>query len=116
VQIDGYVIPVPEEKRHEYLELAQWFDQAMIDHGAIEVFEGWELDVPDGTVTDFRKAVAAQDGESGVFSVVAGPDEAARNAARETVMSADRLKDMTLPFVGIPMFSGGYSPLVAKGR
>ena len=44
MQIDGYVIPVREDKRDEYLDLAQWFDQAMIDHGAIEVFEGWELD------------------------------------------------------------------------
>ncbi|MXO60236.1 DUF1428 family protein [Altererythrobacter salegens] len=114
MQIDGYVIPVPEGKKQEYLELAQWYDQLMIEHGAIEVFEGWELDVPDGTLTDFRRAVAAEEGEKIVFSWILWPDKATADAAHEAVHEDERFKSMTsFPFDGKRMIVGTFEPIVA---
>jgi uncharacterized protein YbaA (DUF1428 family) len=95
MHLDGFVIPVPEDKREEFLEMARWFDQAMIDHGAIEVVEGWEIDVPDGKRTDLRKAVAAEPGEKIVFSWMLWPDKATADAAQGANHEDDRFKTMT---------------------
>ena len=117
MQIDGYVIPVPEARKDEYLELAQWFDQAMIDHGAIEVFEGWELDVPDGTATDFRKAVAAQEGERIVFSWILWPDKETADKAHDAIHEDERFKAMTtFPFDGKRMIVGTFTPMLGLRR
>ena len=83
--IDAYVIPVREENRQAYREMAEWFDALMVEWGAIEVVEAWELDVPEGKRTDFRKAVLAQDGEKIVLSWLLWPDKATADAAHERV-------------------------------
>ncbi len=112
--IHGYVIPVPEGKKQEYLELAQWYDALMIEHGAIEVFEGWELEVPDGKATDFRRAVAAEKGEKIVFSWILWPDQATADAAHEAVHEDERFTSLTsFPFDGKRMIVGIWSPIVA---
>lgn len=115
--IDGYVIPVPEEKKEAYRELAEWFDTLMVEFGAIEVVEGWELDVPDGKRTDFRKAVTAEPGEKIVFSWMIWPDKATADAAHDKVHDEPRFQQMTeFPFDGRRMIVGHFEPLVTAGR
>lgn len=114
MQIDGYVIPVPEGNEAAYRELAEWFDQAMIDLGAIEVFEGWELDVADGKRTDFRKAVAAEPGEKIVFSWILWPDKDTADKAHDAIHEDERFKAMTdFPFDGGRMIVGSFTPIVS---
>ena len=109
MHIDGYVIPVPEGKKQAYLEMAGWFDQAMIDLGALEVVEGWETDVPEGKQTDLRKAVAAEPDEKIVFSWIVWPDKATAEAVHED----ERFKAMKeIPFDGRRMIFGAFEPLV----
>lgn len=113
MHLDGYVIPVPDGKRGEYLELAEWFDQAMIEHGAIQVIEAWEKDVPDGQRTDFRKAVAAEPGEKIVFAFILWPDKATAEAAHEAIHTDERFTAMTaMPFDGKRMIFGAFEPIV----
>lgn len=113
MHIDGYVIPVSETKRAAYLEMAEWFDQAMIDLGALEVVEGWEKDVPDGKRTDLRKAVAAEPGEKIVFSWIVWPDKETADAAHEAIHEDERFKAMTdIPFDGKRMIFGSFEPIV----
>jgi len=75
-------------------------------------------DVPDGKVTDFRRAVQAQPDETVVFSWIEWPDKATRDAAMarmEGVMETDdRLSPATnpMPFDGKRMIFGGFSPVV----
>lgn len=117
MHLDGFVIPVPEGKRDAFIELARWYDQAMIDRGAIEIVEGWEADVPDGKRTDFRKAVAAEPGEKIVFSWILWPDKATADAAHEAIHEDERFKSMTeFPFDGRRMIFGAFDPVVNLRR
>ena len=46
--------------------------------------EAWADDVPDGKVTDFKRAVKAKPDESVIFSWLEYPDKATRDKANET--------------------------------
>ena len=115
--VQGFVIPVPEGKKQAYLELAQWFDQEMIDRGALQIVEGWEQKVEDGKHTDFRRAVAAEPGEKIVFSWILWPDHATAEAAHSAIHEDERMKAMTdYPFDGRRMIFGDFDPIVAVGK
>mgnify|MGYP001557012952 FL=1 len=117
MHLDGFVIPVPDEKRQAYLEMAEWFDQAMIDLGAIEVIEGWETEVPEGKRTDFRKAVQAEPGEKIVFSFILWPDKQTADAAHDAIHEDERFRAMTeMPFDGQRMIFGSFEPILNLRR
>jgi len=67
--IDGFVIAVPSANKQKFIEHARHFDPLFIELGAIRVIEGWGDDVPDGKVTDFRRAVQATTEENGGLCV-----------------------------------------------
>jgi uncharacterized protein YbaA (DUF1428 family) len=66
--IDGFVIAVPTPNKQKFIEHAQSGDGVFMDLGALRVLECWGNDVPDGKLTDFKKAVQAKDDETVVFS------------------------------------------------
>ena len=115
--IDGFVIAVPTANKQKFLEHARQFDPMFIELGAIRVIEAWGDDVPDGKVTDFRRAVQAKPDEVVVFSWIEWPDKATRDAGMEKVMkdpSMDPEKN-PFPFDGKRMIYGGFSPVVQLG-
>ena len=63
-------------KRDAYRELAAQMAKVFREHGATRVVEAFGDDVPKGKVTDFYRAVKAEDGESVVFSFIEWPDKA----------------------------------------
>ena len=84
------------------------------EYGATRVVEAWGDDVPDGKVTDFRRAVKAEEGENVVFSWIEWPSKEARDAGWEKVMADERMKPDrdNMPFDGKRMFWGGFAPIL----
>jgi len=85
--VDGFIAAVPDDRKDAYLEHAKFAADIFKEFGAERIVECWEDDVPDGKVTDFRRAVQRKDGESVVFSWVSWPDKAFRTACRAQVPS-----------------------------
>jgi uncharacterized protein YbaA (DUF1428 family) len=111
--IDGFVIPVPDDKKDAYRTVAQKASRVFKDHGALHVMECWGTDVPDGKVTDFKRAVSAKPGESIVFSWIVWPSKEARDAGNKRVMDDPRMKPTDdVPFDMKRMIFGGFEVLL----
>ena len=115
--IDGFVIAVPTANRQKFIEHARHFDPLFIELGAIRVIEGWGDDVPDGKVTDFRRAVQATAEETVAFAWVEWPDKATRDTGMEKAMADPRLSpdNNPMPFDGMRLIYGGFAPVVELG-
>jgi uncharacterized protein YbaA (DUF1428 family) len=114
--INGFVVPVPEAKKAEYQAIAEKFWEIAKDYGALSQVEAWEVDVKDGTLTDFRRAVNITAGEKVVFSWMTWKDRASADASHEKMMQDPRMKEFgeTMPFDGKRMIFGGFEPLVVR--
>ena len=114
---EGFVVPVPESNRDSYVKSASDFAPIVREFGTERHVEAWDSDVPEGKVTDFRKAVDAKPDEKVVFSWFEYPSRKERDAANETMMSDPRMKDMgeQTPFDGKRMIVGGFDAIVEEG-
>ena len=116
--VDGFVLAVPKANKQKFIEHANQGDSVFADLGATRILECWGDDVPEGKVTDFRRAVQATDDEAIVFSWVEWPDKATRDAAMgkmEELMKTDprmNPEKNPMPFDGKRMIFGGFSPVV----
>jgi uncharacterized protein YbaA (DUF1428 family) len=114
---DGFVVPVPEGKRDAYQQLASKMAKVFRQHGASRVIEAIADDVNRGEVTDFYRAVKAEDGETVVFSFIEWPDKATRDEAWGKIMQDESLKPQgEMPFSGQRMFWGGFEKIVDTAR
>ena len=111
---DGYVVPVPKGNKQAYREMAAKAAAVFKEYGATRVVEAWGDDVPDGEVTDFKRAVKAKEGENVVLSFVEWPDKATRDAAWPKIMEDKRMQPDRdkMPFDGQRMFWGGFRPIL----
>ena len=111
--IDGFVMAVADANRQAFIDHANRFDAIFLECGATRVVECWGDDVPDGKITDFRRAVQASEGESVVFSWVEWPDKATRDTGIEKFMKDPRMEAAgDMPFDGKRMIFGGFAPVV----
>jgi uncharacterized protein YbaA (DUF1428 family) len=114
---DGFVVPVPEGKRDAYRELASKMAKVFRQHGANRVVEAFTDDVPKGEVTDFYRAVKAEDDEKVVFSFIEWPDKDTRDKAWQAIMADESLKpEGDMPFSGQRMFWGGFEPILDTAK
>jgi uncharacterized protein YbaA (DUF1428 family) len=110
---DGFVVPVPQAKRDAYRELASKMAKVFRQHGATRVIEAFGDDVSKGEVTDFYRAVKAEEGESVVFSFIEWPDKGTRDSAWKAIMADESMKPQgEMPFNGQRMFWGGFENIV----
>ena len=101
--IDGFVIAVPTANKQKFIDHARHLDPIFLELGALRVIEAWGDDVPDGKVTDFRRAVQATADETVAFSWVEWPDKATRDAAMAKMLCTElqcRTVDECLQFFG----------------
>jgi uncharacterized protein YbaA (DUF1428 family) len=115
--VDGFVAPVPEGKHDAYREMAARHAAIFLEYGALRVVEALGDDVPDGKVTDYRRAVKQEAGEHVVYSWIEWPDKATRMEGWNKVMQDPRMKPdpENMPFDGKRMFYGGFEVLVDSG-
>jgi len=115
--IAGLVIPVPEEKIEAYRQWAENGAKFFKDYGCLEIVECWEDFVPDGKQTDFRRAVAAKDGEKIVFTWQVWPDKASFYAAEEKMHQDERMDTAGAPpFDAQRLILGCFEPIFSMGR
>jgi uncharacterized protein YbaA (DUF1428 family) len=116
--IDGFVIAVPTANKQKFIDHAKSSDSVFMELGATRILECWGDDVPDGKLTDFRRAVQATADETVVFSWIEWPDKVVRDAAMskmEALMQTDDRFNPAknpMPFDGRRMIYGGFAPLV----
>src|SRR4026207_1470399 len=99
--IDGFVIAVPTANKEKFIEHAKKADSLFKEPGATRLLECWGTAVPEGKLTDFRKAVQAKEDETVVFSWIEWPDKATRDAAiaerDQLIKTDDRLNHAEHP-------------------
>ena len=111
--VNTYVLSVPEEKKSDYVRIANVFAEVAKDFGALEIFENWELEVPDGEHTDYRKAVKAEGGEKIVLSWIVWPDRETGAIAHKGMFADERMEAIgDMPFDGKRMILGGFEPIL----
>nr|WP_245409691.1 DUF1428 domain-containing protein [Allosphingosinicella vermicomposti] len=111
--IDGFIAPVPAGSEDAYRDLAEKNSDMFLRYGATRVVETFGDDIMDGKVTDYKKAIEAQDGETIAYSWIEWPDKEARDAGWKKVMEDPGMQgDKPMPFDGKRMIYGGCSTLV----
>jgi uncharacterized protein YbaA (DUF1428 family) len=114
--VQGFVLPVPADKKEAYRKAAADFSPIAKEFGATRQVEAWGDDVPDGKVTDFKGAVKAKPDEAIVFSWIEYPSKQVADAAHQKIMTDPRMKDMAMPFDGQRMIVAGFTPILDEGK
>ena len=115
--ISGLVIPVPEANMEAYRAWARNSADFFREYGCLEIVEAWEDFIPDGTQTDFRKAVKAQPGEKIVFTWQIWPNKAMFIEAEEKMHEDPRMDSAgEPPFDASRLILGMFTPLSVMGR
>ena len=113
--VDGTLMPVPVANKEAFRAWAATMAALFREYGATRVLDGWGDDVPDGKVTDFKRAVKAKDGETVMYGWVEWPSKDVRDMAWGKMMADPRMQpDKTHPplFDGQRMVYGGFTPIV----
>jgi uncharacterized protein YbaA (DUF1428 family) len=114
--VDGLVASVPAGNRQAFIDHAARMARLFQEKGALRLVDGWGADVPAGKVTDFRRAVQAQDGETVVFGWIEWPDKATRDAGMGALMEDPRMRETVPPWNGQLAIFGGFTPILDTGR
>ncbi|MEF2072146.1 DUF1428 domain-containing protein [Consotaella aegiceratis] len=111
--VDGFVIAVPAANKQAYTEFARKALPLFKEFGVVRLVECWQDDVPAGEVTDFYRAVKAEEGEAVLFSWLEWPSKEVRDAGMAKMIADPRMKEMgDMPFDGKRMIFGGFRPII----
>jgi uncharacterized protein YbaA (DUF1428 family) len=109
--VDGFVVPVSQDKIEAYKAHARQAGEIWKEYGALAFVECIGDDVPYGTLTSFPRAVQAKDDEVVIFSWIVYRSRAERDKINEKVMADARLKG-DMPFDGKRLIHGGFEMLL----
>jgi uncharacterized protein YbaA (DUF1428 family) len=110
--VDGFVAAVPAVNKDVFLAHAKMALPLFKEFGATRIVECWGDDVPDGKLTDFRRAVKAEEGEVVLFSWIEWPSKEVRDSGMKKMMEDPRMWNMEMPFDGKRMIFGGFQPIL----
>ncbi|MEH6755956.1 MAG: DUF1428 domain-containing protein [Parasphingorhabdus sp.] len=111
--LQGFLIPVPEDKKEAYEKMAHDAVPLFTGYGAQRIVECWDDDVPRGEVTDMYRAVKAEKNEKIVFSWIEWDSKETCEAAHEKMMDDEAMQTPPgdMPFDGMRMMFSGFEPL-----
>lgn len=114
--IEGFLIPVPETRKDNYIGFAEIAAEVFLEHGATRVVESWGDGLTAGDLTSFPRAVHLEDGENVVLSWIEYPDKTTRDAAHEKVFADARMQAVmdNFPADGKRMIFGGFNRILEK--
>ena len=110
--VDAIVGSAPSDGQKAFGDNAAILDKFFLREGALRTVDGWGADVPDGKVTDFKRAVAAEVGETVVFGWIEWPDKATRDAAFTKVMQDPEMQAIKPTFDMKRAIFGGFVPIL----
>jgi uncharacterized protein YbaA (DUF1428 family) len=111
--IEGLVVPATTSRKDEYRKMAADWHKLLKEYGATRIVECWGDEVPDGKVTDFKRAVQAEPSETVCFSFIVWPSKQVRDAGNEKMRNDPRAKmPDNVPFSMQRMIYGGFEVLV----
>ena len=113
--VDFVCLPIQIDKLETYKPSIEIFSNIMKDYGLLSYCEALADDVSHGKLTDFYKAVDAQDGETVVAAFMRWPDKETRDKGWEMGMKDPRMEKLgpdAMPFDGKRMFWGGFKPIL----
>ena len=111
--INGFVVPIPKDKKDAYLQMVEPQAAIFREYGALRLVQAWGDDVPEGKVTDFRRAVKAEADETVVFAFIEWPSKQASEEAWDKIMKDERMQPPgDAPFDGKRMFWGGFDVIL----
>ena len=115
--LDGMVASVPSDRREAFIDHAAKIAALFQEKGATRVVDAWGVDVPMGKLTDFHRAVQAQDGETIVVGWIEWPDKPTRDRGMAAMMQEPRMREMPVVWDGKLAIFGGFTPVhdSAKG-
>ncbi|EPX83740.1 DUF1428 domain-containing protein [Salipiger mucosus] len=109
--VAGFLTPVPNGNKQAYIESTRKAWSLFKEYGALQIMETWGDQVPAGEHTDFRRAVALEDGETVCFSWMIWPDKETHDRCGASMQSDPRWQDMDMPFDGRRMMWGSFTPI-----
>lgn len=112
--VDGFVIPVPNDRLEDYKELARVAETVWREHGARDYVECIADDAPYGELTSFPRSVQLEEDETLVLSWIIYDSREQRDEVNKKVMADPRFdawKDR-MPFDGKRMIWGGFQPFM----
>lgn len=123
--VDGFVLPVPENKIDAYREMAGKAGKIWMEHGALSykecVLEDAKPEMPEGApesckITPFTDLAATKDGETVIFAFIVYKSRAHRDEVNEKVMADSRMNEAcdmnNMPFDPSRMTFGGFKAIV----
>lgn len=97
--IDGFVLPVPRDRLHEYKRVVEAVAEIWKEHGALDYVEYAGDDLTLEGTRSFADLVAATEDESIVFGWVMFDSREARDLANEKVAADPRMADLIDPLI-----------------
>lgn len=116
--VDGFVLPVPNDKLDEYREMASEAGEIWIRHGALQYFEGvgddMEPDMDGMPFTRFPELAGTGEDEAVVFAYIVYRSREHRDEVNAAVMEEmDQDEEREMPFDVERMAYGGFRSIVS---
>jgi uncharacterized protein YbaA (DUF1428 family) len=114
--VQGYIAPVPKKNKQAFAEMCAQMRDIAADCGALRSVDSWSEEIKDGKVTDFKRAVKAEEGEAVSFGYIEWPSRQAYEEGSAKMRKDKRMANLDMPLDGRRIIFGGFEVLLDTDR